>query len=414
MENAFNDRLARWQGMDSHLHGPTVPAPRGHRSPKKRRILLVGGLEADHRLLELLLTSRNNRLWYDVQFELIHQPQPDQGLANVRSAHPDAVLLDLCRQSSFSLESITALSSAADDAPVIVLTNNPSLVTATEALQHGAEDTLEKQDLTPRHLTSSLLHAIERCRRQKAEQKLRQLSSSQRAAGMVQSALLPKSAPNIDGLSIAGACRQADHVGGDYYDFFQLIDHQFGFVVADVSSHGFTPALIMAGLRRLLRTLAQTTADIGAIVTLANRAIMEDTMGNQFVTLFFASIDTIGHTMRYVAAGHPGYLVSGDGAIRGLVDTHLPLGVCPTQYQTSELIALNEFELLFAITDGFTEAMNSSEQLFGTERAMEVVAGNRRHSPERIIQALSDSVTTFRGHDQPADDCAAVVVKFTG
>ncbi len=411
MDNTFNNRELPWSGESMSGDTPLLSVSR-ETGVEIKRVLLIGGSESDHRLIELLLTSRKNRLWYEVQFQLDHQPLLSEGLRALQQVHYDAVLLDLCTAVSPPLECISRINTACDNAPVVVLTCNQSLVTAIEALRCGAEDSLEIQELTSHHLTSSLLHAMERSRRQHAEKRLRQLHADQQAAGMVQASLLPRCAPRIRGLSIAGSCRQADHVGGDYYDFFQLKDDQFGFVLADVSSHGLTPALIMAGLRRLLRSLAQTTCDIGAIVSLANRAILEDTLGNQFVTLFFASLDMPARTMRYVAAGHPGYLVSPDGSVTGLHDTFLPLGVAPTIYTTSDPIPLSEFELLFAITDGFTEAMNPGEQVFGTQRATGLVADHRWQSPARIIQTLSRRVADFRGNAPPADDCAAVVVKF--
>ena len=117
-------------------------------------------------------------------------------------------------------------------------------------------------------------------------------------------------------------------------------------------------------------------------------------------------------TMRYVAAGHPGYLVSEDGRITGLHDTFLPLGVCQTTYTTSDPIPLEGFQMLFAMTDGFTEAMNAHQIVFGTQRATGIVAEHRWQSPARIIQTLSRRVSSFRGNTPPADDCAAVVVKF--
>ncbi len=412
MNHAFNNPATSCGGATGAGRPPILP---GQFPPKReiRRVLLLGGTESDHRLIEWFLLAGKNRLWHDVQFQLDHQPQLASGLRVLARRSYDAVLLDLCSAAALRLDSIGKINSASDHVPVVALIRNQALVTAIEALQHGAEDSLEIQELTSHHLTSSLLHAMERHRRRRAEKRLRQMHADRQAAGMVQASLLPRTAPHVRGLEIAGACRQAEHVGGDYYDFFHLVDGQFGFVLADVSSHGLAPALIMAGLRRLLRSLAGTTSDLGAIVNLANRAILEDTLGNQFVTLFLASVDVPARMLRYVAAGHPGYLVSRDGAITSLHDTFLPLGVSHNGYLTSDPIPLYGFEMLFALTDGFTEAMNAQQDIFGTRRATDIVADHRGQSPARIIQTLSRHVATFRGNTPPADDCAAVIVKFS-
>ena len=138
---------------------------------ESRRVLLVGGSESDHRLIELLLTSRNYRTWHGVRFSLDHQPDLSRALDELQTRSWDAILLDLCSPGGCNLDSLSRIA-AIHHAPVIVLSCHQSLVTAVEALRRGAEDTLEIQELTSHHLTSSLLHAMERFRRQVAEKQL--------------------------------------------------------------------------------------------------------------------------------------------------------------------------------------------------------------------------------------------------
>ena len=105
------------------------------------------------------------------------------------------------------------------------------------------------------------------------------------AAGAVQRTLLPKSAPRIPGWDIAGSYWPFDRVGGDYFDFFPLDGH-LGLVIADVSGHGLAAALVMAGLRRLMRSCAEIHSDVAEILTIANRAVWDDTQSERFVTAF--------------------------------------------------------------------------------------------------------------------------------
>ena len=78
---------------------------------------------------------------------------------------------------------------------------------------------------------------------------LRERDALERELGVargVQRELLPRRAPDLPGLELAGVCRQAIAVGGDYYDYLQLDDGRLGLVVADVSGKGVPAALLMA------------------------------------------------------------------------------------------------------------------------------------------------------------------------
>ncbi|MGA8529826.1 MAG: SpoIIE family protein phosphatase, partial [Acidobacteriaceae bacterium] len=69
----------------------------------------------------------------------------------------------------------------------------------------------------------------------------------------VQERLFPQQMPVLAGASVAGACRPALGVGGDYYDVISLEDGRIGLAVGDVSGKGISAALLMASLRASLR-----------------------------------------------------------------------------------------------------------------------------------------------------------------
>src|SRR6266850_2387344 len=76
-------------------------------------------------------------------------------------------------------------------------------------------------------------------------------------ARKIQESLLPKSFPVVPGFGLAGYCRTARHVGGDFYDVIALPGNSALLVMADVMGKGVPAALFAA----MLRTLIRTTAD---------------------------------------------------------------------------------------------------------------------------------------------------------
>ena len=85
----------------------------------------------------------------------------------------------------------------------------------------------------------------------------------------VQQNLLPQSAPEIQGLDIAGVSIYCDRTGGDYFDYLPQKEQGpgiIGVVVSDVSGHGIPSALLMTTARALIRknaTLSDSNVAIG-------------------------------------------------------------------------------------------------------------------------------------------------------
>ncbi len=96
-----------------------------------------------------------------------------------------------------------------------------------------------------------LTHAMEAQRRAVAakQEAERRAAHELEIAKHVQSRLFPQVLPPLNSLEYAGVCIQARKVGGDYYDFLDLGQGRFGFVIADISGKGIAAALLMANLQ---------------------------------------------------------------------------------------------------------------------------------------------------------------------
>jgi serine phosphatase RsbU (regulator of sigma subunit) len=110
---------------------------------------------------------------------------------------------------------------------------------------------------------SFALMGFDQARREVEEQRRlteERLESERRAAReleiarQVQSRLFPQRMPPVETLEYAGACIQARHVGGDYYDYLDLGQGRLGLVIADIAGKGIAAALLMANLQANLRS----------------------------------------------------------------------------------------------------------------------------------------------------------------
>ncbi len=108
----------------------------------------------------------------------------------------------------------------------------------------------------------------------------------------VQERLFPQRLPEIEGISIAGACRTVFGVGGDYYDAFAIGEGCLGLAIGDVSGKGISAALLMASLRACLRTMTRTSSgELTHLMSHMNRLIYEASAINRYATFFFGIFD---------------------------------------------------------------------------------------------------------------------------
>ncbi len=259
-----------------------------------------------------------------------------------------------------------------------------------------------KGQVNDRLLVRSIRYAIERSRRHRAEDEMRDTSEEFRAAQEIQQRLYPAEAPLLAGFDIAGAIYSAKSTAGDYFDYIPMLDDCLGVVVGDVSSHGMGPALLMSETRACLRTLAQIHGDVGEILTRANRLLAADASDFHFVTLAMVRLDPRDRSMVYASAGQRGYLLHPGVDATILDSTSLPLGVNPdTVVPTATPIVLRPGDLLTFFTDGVIEAESPGHVRFGVARALQVIRSEREKPAQAIIESLHEEVLGFCRNQPP-------------
>jgi serine phosphatase RsbU (regulator of sigma subunit)/DNA-binding NarL/FixJ family response regulator len=234
------------------------------------------------------------------------------------------------------------------------------------------------------------------------------------AAQEIQQHLLPDEIPPIPGYDIAAASFPAEYAAGDYYDFIPLADGKMGFVVGDVTGHGFAPALLMAAVHTLLRLLGPSHADVGELLAVANRHFLNITQEDRFVTLALACLDVDARTLTYTSAGHPtGYVLDRDGAVRSqLLSTGFPMGVVEdADFPIGDPVTLQPGDLILLLTDGFHEARSPQGEFFGTKRILNLAHQFRERSAIDILEGLYEAVLHFSSEAGLTDDITAIVIK---
>jgi sigma-B regulation protein RsbU (phosphoserine phosphatase) len=233
----------------------------------------------------------------------------------------------------------------------------------------------------------------------------------------VQQRLLPAAAPAVRGLDVAGHSTYCDETGGDYYDFLVLdtaAPDAVLIALGDVMGHGVAAALVMAGVRAVLRDRAAEPGGLAELMGRLNRLISADHKGDRFMTMHLSVIDSRTRTMRWVSAGHDPVIVydPAGGNFAEVGEGDLPLGVMDdTTYTEQNSAPFGPSQVLFFGTDGVWEMPDAKGDQFGKDRLREVIRASASLPADGIAHAVRERLTAFRGDARSVDDVTFVVVK---
>ncbi|HBO42439.1 MAG TPA: hypothetical protein DD670_00565 [Planctomycetaceae bacterium] len=371
------------------------------------RILLVEDDQDDVWIMRNLLADR-----WDSPFELVHAETLAVAMRHCATGQIDLILLDLSLPDSRGLETFLVMYAAADGVPIVVLTGDRNETLGVRAVQAGAEDYLVKDQMDDQLLIRSIRYALERRRRHRIEDQLRDTSEEFRGAQQIQKRLFPATPPNLEGFDIASGLYPAKATAGDYFDYIPMSDGRLAVVIGDVTGHGMGPALLMAETRACLRTLVEVSSDPSEILTRANRVLARDTDGSRFVTLMLAAIDPRDCSLQYASAGQRGYLLNDTGDAIVLDSTSLPLGIdADTTVPRTDALPLKSGQIVALFTDGLTEAESPGHRRLGLESVLDSIHALRQRPAREIVDGLHELAVNFSGGRVKTDDITIVLIK---
>jgi serine phosphatase RsbU (regulator of sigma subunit)/pSer/pThr/pTyr-binding forkhead associated (FHA) protein len=234
-----------------------------------------------------------------------------------------------------------------------------------------------------------------------------------RIAADIQRALLPDGTcerPAFDLAAVSVPCRT---VGGDFYDYLDVSDREFGFALGDVAGKGPPAALLAAVVQSNFGALAPVTHEPAEMMLRLNQALLRRAIEARFATMCYGVATTDGQ-FRYCNAGQePPLVIAADG-VRWLETGGPVLGLLPSatyEYATEQLAP---GDLVVVCSDGVTEARNVANEEFGRERLLAALRSMHGARPDAALEQLLSSVNQFARGTPQADDITALVFRYRG
>lgn len=251
--------------------------------------------------------------------------------------------------------------------------------------------------------------------KQKMEQELA-------TATQIQKAILPDKDIKIKGAEIGTLYIPARQVGGDFYDFIRINDDEFMVVIGDVSNKGVPAALVMSATMAIIRSQLAQFVEISPsdLMSHINKILCKGIIKSEsmFVTLFIARFDLGGRKLVYCNAGHPApmyWKATDDEPIALKTGGPFVGQFDDIDYRLGEE-AVKNGDHFFAFTDGLTEATDAKGQLFGLDRARQILKATRNLTAQPFCEQARDYIERFSrdGDIRNVDDLTImkIIIRF--
>jgi sigma-B regulation protein RsbU (phosphoserine phosphatase) len=227
----------------------------------------------------------------------------------------------------------------------------------------------------------------------------------------VQNMLIPLKSYKDKSVEVGARYIPHQNIGGEYFDFIRLNDHEFLWCIADVSGKGISAALLMANFQASLHAWSAVEDDLDTIIERLNKVVLNNTKGERFITLFLAKYNEKTRKLNYVNAGHNATVVYSKGKITPLKSGTTMIGV----FDELPFINLGEIKIepgsfIVNYTDGLMDHEHSDTKKWEEDDLFEFIKQHGELSTEEFNELLMNHIDlVIKG--KPIDDITLLTMR---
>ena len=213
-------------------------------------------------------------------------------------------------------------------------------------------------------------------------QREQRMEQDLKAARRVQSILLPREAPEMEGLDMAIGWRPAREISGDLYDFFELDEQTMVIAFGDSSGKGAAAALYGSLVSGLLRSLAPRSHRPSGLMRRLNEILLERKVDAQYVTLTLMYWNTRTRELILSNAGALPPMICRDGERIRVTAEGIPLGLLENREYDEVTVKTKKGDTIVLFSDGVADQQNRQEEEYGTGRLFKALKAVCNESAE--------------------------------
>jgi phosphoserine phosphatase RsbU/P len=256
-----------------------------------------------------------------------------------------------------------------------------------------------------------LLSLVERClelkRLDRSNQKhLLRMEKELGDARAFQQSLLPPEFGQVGGISIFAHYIPCSELAGDFYDYVALPPDGAVILVADVSGHGASAAMLTGIVKSALHSASSEAYEPASVVARVANGIR--TFGDHhFITLICARVRN--GSLDFVNAGHPPGILSTPETSAALLNATGPIisPVLSPSWEQHTIQVKRRTDRIVLFTDAIIEAESESGE-YGLDRLVEEV-GKRPIHGKTLSEQILQSVRQFAVGRPLKDDMTLII-----
>jgi sigma-B regulation protein RsbU (phosphoserine phosphatase) len=233
-----------------------------------------------------------------------------------------------------------------------------------------------------------------------------------RIAREIQRNLLPSKYPESEVYDFYGFNQPSRQVGGDYFDVFRLNENQILILIADVVGKGISASLVMSNLQAMVKALTRISFTLPVLTKELNNLMKQNLSTGNFITFFWGILNEREKQFEYVNAGHNPPILISKKEIKRLDKGGILLGVMElSKNYESEIIKIDQDDLLVLFTDGFIEVINEKEEELGEEEFINKLISYKNLPLEIIASKIVNDIMTYSNDLSSMDDLTLLLVR---
>lgn len=291
--------------------------------------------------------------------------------------------------------------------------NDAQLTDALGQIQTGDElQELAQSVLTMEHAIIQYIAHVQRVTAEKER-----IGAELNVATQIQADMLPRifpAFPERKEFDIYASMNPAKEVGGDFYDFFMVDDRHLAVVMADVSGKGVPAALFMVIGKTLIKDHTQLGISLGDVFSNVNNLLCDANSEGMFITAFEGILDLVTGEFTYVNAGHeiPYICRKGESFEAYKVRAGFVLAGMEDMRYKEGSVKLAEGDRIYLYTDGVPEATNADNEMYGSERLLNILNKHKDKTPENLLMEIKADVDRFVEEAPQFDDITMLCLEY--
>lgn len=230
----------------------------------------------------------------------------------------------------------------------------------------------------------------------------------------IQNAILPDINPKGEKYEVASAYMPMALIGGDYYDYHLKNQHDVGILIADVSGHGISAALIASMIKVAFNSQVGNAQHPATVLQRMNMGL-SDQLNNEFITAGYLGLNLKTKKIIYSSAGHPPLIIYRRkiNEMKEISVPGIPIGVFPETSFRDTTFQVKPGDRLILYTDGVMDAMNKSGEQFGKQRFMDLIIETKNLLAEDAIDSMVQKINRWselKENEAHEDDITLIIL----